>query len=1030
MKTLRLAGLVFGVTSIVASAQPICPPVIRWQKSFGTPNSESGWSVQQTVDGGFVIGGVSPYFGIPGGNITSPNYGQRDYWLIRTDSDGNKLWDRSYGGNGDDLFNVVERTADGGFILGGESWYESTGGNKTSTNYGLSDIWIVRTDAGGNKLWDRSYGSSNFESLGAIQPTTDGGFVLAGLTAEVFWVVRIDGDGNRIWDRAYNGGYNASINAIRQTEDGGFIIGGSAPGGSGELDYRVIRIDASGNPLWSRFYGGSRREQMHGLALTPDGGCLIGGWSESQPGGTKTSRLYGGTDFWVVRLNAQGNKVWERSYGGADNDLLESVSGTADGGFLLAGFSISPPGWTKTAPQIGYFDYWIIRTDANGNEIWQGTFGGSNSEFCRAASQASDGGYILAGVSASVDGDRHGRSFGSDDIWVVKLAPENPDDCDYDGVPNAQDQCPGTALGALVNAQGCSIEQLCPCDMDSHDAYVACVRETAKAFQQAGLINNAHRHQLIETARASRCPTSSTEGEGFIFGLPHRRIEPAELMFRPDWFAGLLVYAYTEDSYGVSIALGEADSGLFIYPDGNQSNYGEEWFFDVTAYGRHSGANNDDIVSSIRVRKPYYESYPVSVNLDPMDPESVTVQIFSNRIVVAERTFSGSSANFHISGYASLDPRGNPYWRMPDGSVGAIVEFTHPFALQRTDYYEISFGNEDDGFDGDQIFVRANNPRHGVQFISRVDAVGGGGVPGFEIHNERLGMFGHPNQALGAVSFNALRGQLQVNTLESIGPEDFAAVLVEAPRGAARLEIDLDSVRLENTGAALALYPAGVIDGDPIAFGQARISRGSNDMDFRCDFQVLFDLSSNSPSLRVEALKNGRVTGSAIVSGAVLSGGLTIAQGHVPEITGCRTTINSNGIPTLGISFARVTTLTGIEGGELSGNHIRVTPIDPRQSVRSISMTTIEMLEHPSITITGERSTVVPPVLSVQPAAGELVLSWQDSTRLYSLESASSLTGPFAPVLDEVETIDRENRLTVPISNEGTRFFRLSGPPD
>lgn len=362
---------------------------------------------------------------------------------MRTDADGIKLWDQSYGGHDSEHLETLIETTDGGFIMGGATWWESAGGNKTSTNHGFADFWVVRTTAGGNPLWDQTFGGEGYDYLQSVQQTADGGFVLAGTSSsgtnetksarplgfDDGWVVRLDADGNRLWDRTYGGFWNDNATVIRELPDGGFLIGGSSQGfggtnaGFGELDYWIVRVDRAGTRLWQRLYGGSARDQLLTMALTGDGGCIVGGWSWSGVDGNKTSEYYGYTDYWVLRLDANGNKVWERSYGGIDSEGLNSIV-AMPGGFLLAGYSSSGLSSSKTTLPLGEFDFWIIRIDENGQDIWQKALGGPNSDVCRAAALTSDGGFILAGSSTSLAGDRHGRGFGGDDYWLVKLTPE------------------------------------------------------------------------------------------------------------------------------------------------------------------------------------------------------------------------------------------------------------------------------------------------------------------------------------------------------------------------------------------------------------------------------------------------------------------------------------------------------------------------------------------------------------------------------------------------------------------------------
>jgi hypothetical protein len=259
-------------------------------------------------------------------------------------------------------------------------------------------------------------------------------------------------------------------------------------------------------------------------------------------------------------------------------------------------------------------------------------------------------------------------------------------------------------------------------------------------------------------------------------------------------------------------------------------------------------------------------------------------------------------------------------------------------------------------------------------------------------------------------------------------------VLVEAPAAASRLEIDLQPVGLEEPGATLVACPSG--EGEdpgtgPTVFGEMRIGRSPDELAFVCDYRMLLDATSAPPALvRLEVLKDGRLTGATVFSNALASGAIALRDARAPQITGYRATVSSNGVPTLGIGFARTATFTTGDGLQFSGNHIRVTPVNPTLRIRSISTVTLEMLRQESITIVGERSTLVPPTLSVQPAEGRLVLSWPDSTRLFSLESAASLSGPFTSVTNEVEMLDSQNKLTLPISTDRSRFFRLSGPAD
>jgi len=175
---------------------------------------------------------------------------------------------------------------------------------------------------------------------------------------------------------------------------------------------------------WQRSFGGTNDDYLKSLRQESDGGFIVGGESLSGINGNKTSQSFGSADFWVVRLDAQGNEVWDQSLGGSDYDELASVVQTSDGGRLLAGFSSSTNG-DKTAPAYGLFDFWLVRLDASNNKIWDRSFGGSGNDYLRALEPVSDGGFIVAGDSwNTTNGNKLSPSFGGPDFWVVRLSSE------------------------------------------------------------------------------------------------------------------------------------------------------------------------------------------------------------------------------------------------------------------------------------------------------------------------------------------------------------------------------------------------------------------------------------------------------------------------------------------------------------------------------------------------------------------------------------------------------------------------------
>ena len=447
MKRLLIAGVALGWMMMRASGQHPDPPPIEWQQTFGGSQDETLTSLQQTLDGGFILGGFS--YSAMDGNKTSPNFGGADFWVLRLDANGRRLWEGSFGGRDNDFLSSLEQTADGGFLLGGSS-RSGPDGNKTAQNFGSSDCWVVRLDVQGGVLWDHSYGGTSGDYLNSLQQTADGGFVFGGYSSSGtdgnktapargnndFWVVGLNAKGDLLWDQTFGGGGRDVLYSLSGTREGGLIVGGdtlfSVNGNKtspliGSTDFWIVLLDATGNKLRDQSFGGTNDDFLRSLQQTSDGGFILGGSSDSGANGNKTSPNFGGYDFWVVRLDANGNKLWDYSFGGSGHDFLNALQQTTDGGFILGGYSASGADGNKTSPNLGLEDFWVVRLDADGHKLWDQSYGGSGSESLRCLRQTSDGGFILGGRSDSgTSGNKSSPNLGAGDFWVVKLAPERP----------------------------------------------------------------------------------------------------------------------------------------------------------------------------------------------------------------------------------------------------------------------------------------------------------------------------------------------------------------------------------------------------------------------------------------------------------------------------------------------------------------------------------------------------------------------------------------------------------------------------
>ena len=264
----------------------------------------------------------------------------------------------------------------GGYSLSGIS------GNKTSLGFGGYDFWVLRLDQDGNVLWDRSFGGDGPDELSSLQETSDGGFILGGssrsgisgnksspaVSGWDYWLVRLDQDGNKLWDKAFDHvGGDDHCNSLQQTSDGGFILGGSsaAPpdplGSTFAPDFWVLRLDSNGEKLWDRPFGGSGDDTLYSLSQTRDGGFILGGTSDSGMDGSKTTSNLGGHDFWVLRLDPEGKELWEQTYGGIREEEIRSIRQTSDGGFILGGWSTSFLDAPSNCFKNYQADFWVIK---------------------------------------------------------------------------------------------------------------------------------------------------------------------------------------------------------------------------------------------------------------------------------------------------------------------------------------------------------------------------------------------------------------------------------------------------------------------------------------------------------------------------------------------------------------------------------------------------------------------------------------------------------------------------------------------
>lgn len=356
----------------------------EWVRTHGGTNYDDATLVRQTADGGFIVAAKSFSFDPAG-----------DGWILKLDASGNTTWQKRYGGAYNDRTWAVYQTSDGGYVVAGYT---------NSFGQGSYDFWVMKLNSDGTVAWQKTYGDVQSDEASAIQQTTDGGFIVAGASKSFspgnydFWVLRLNPDGSVAWQRRYGGGADDYAYFIRETTDHGYILAGYTDSfGAGLRDGWILKLNSSGGVVWSKTFGGLNIDGIGCVQETSDGYIATG---------ATLSYGAGGADVWVLKLDGNGDVVWQRAYGGSNNDFAYFIQPTSDGGFVLAGETSSFGAGGREA--------WVVKLSSTGNITWQKTLGGAADDWTWSIQQTTDGGYVAAGQSVSF-----GAGLG--DAWVLKL---------------------------------------------------------------------------------------------------------------------------------------------------------------------------------------------------------------------------------------------------------------------------------------------------------------------------------------------------------------------------------------------------------------------------------------------------------------------------------------------------------------------------------------------------------------------------------------------------------------------------------
>lgn len=373
-------------------------PGVEWRKTYGGADQEIGGDFLKTDDGGYVLAGSTESYGSGG----------YDFWLVKTSSDGDKEWSRTYGGSKDDWAVSVIRTRDGGYALAG-----------ITKSYGESSFWLVKTDSQGNREWSKTFGKwpdawkEEGEEILLVQQTwvgsvcqaQDDGYVLAGQTlwGKDSWLLKVDSNGNKEWRRTYGEAKDKeAAPSVIQSQDCGYAaIGQKSNTEPSSTDAWLLKTSSQGDEKWSKVYGGSEADRGESVVQTRKGEYVVAGETMSFGNGAY--------DFWLVKTDTQGNKEWSKTYGGKGQEFAKSVIQTQDNGYVLAG-------GTKSYGS-GAWDFWLVKTDSKGDKKWSKTIGGPDNDRGWSVAQTQDGDYILSGQTESY-------GSGEADFCLMKLAGE------------------------------------------------------------------------------------------------------------------------------------------------------------------------------------------------------------------------------------------------------------------------------------------------------------------------------------------------------------------------------------------------------------------------------------------------------------------------------------------------------------------------------------------------------------------------------------------------------------------------------
>lgn len=425
-KKLLFCLLLFSLTSCSFAQQ------IAWQKSYGGSEDDYLKSVEMTADSGFLLCGYSYSHD---GDLAQ-KHSDTNYWLVKTDKTGEIQWKKVLGSPNYDKAESAKQTNDGGYIVVG--YVNGTGDNVQVLN-GDYDIWVAKLDSAGNLLWTQNFGGSNKEEAYSIIETSDNAYLLCGLTQSNdkdvshcagksdMWLVKFAEGGAIIWEKSFGSvNYEVAYSVVENSSGNYLVVGYSdsndslVVGNHGSWDEWILLLSPSGEMLWQKCLGGTDREVAYNVITCKQGGYLVTGTAKSKNGNIATAKENG--DFWLVKLSENGEIEWEKTFGGNKYDEARQARQTSDNGYIIIGSSTSADG--DISQNKGGFDVWLLKISENGALQWQKSIGSTAWDYGYSLVEIKKNEYLITACVA-IDNEDITQNKGGYDYWVAKVVTQD-----------------------------------------------------------------------------------------------------------------------------------------------------------------------------------------------------------------------------------------------------------------------------------------------------------------------------------------------------------------------------------------------------------------------------------------------------------------------------------------------------------------------------------------------------------------------------------------------------------------------------